>query len=576
MNHCHHRRGGVYIAVLGTSLVVSVLALSALVLQRLQNRMLSDTADIQQAQLHAQSAVELGLLLATQYDNWRDFGSGVRWLTDSCGLQASDPVDGDLADDPDDPVLLVGIGRSGNAEQRVSVAVDVKPEPLGCLRSAVAAGGDIDLVYDTLWASGTISARSVSASGALVEGDVEAVTIAGSTYTGTTTQIDADDLPAMPDWGTLINDYQSIGTEININSLPTSTPDLCLNSSFEQSTAGWTGDPPEPAVADATISQSNNTAHSGTYSLRVRNREAVNSGPCYLIHSFVKPNQQYNIQAWVYNPKSYWNPFRWSLYTKGTTDGSYQAVAGSETWVAPYTWTWLSATLTAPSWTGDLQYAFVKIAGTSSGGTDDFYADDCDIREVSTGRYIYRKVLSPSINPFSAGTNPQGVYWIDCGGNRITIERSRILGTLVLINPGSNSSIGAGPIHWSPAVPGYPSLVVDGDFTLAATDRNLSENENQINYNPPGAAHEQLGADGDLSDIYPSEVQGLVVVTDDLSFQNSPRIRGQLIVRDDIGNSSGSLDVDYQSDSLLSPPPGFTAPSALIRRPGSTTKAVLP
>ena len=103
----------------------------------------------------------------------------------------------------------------------------------------------------------------------------------------------------------------------------------------------------------------------------------------------------------------------------------------------------------------------------TSGTKDDFYTDDCDIREVSTGRYIYRKVLGPSVNPFGVGTNAHGVYWIDCAGNRITIERSRIRGTLVLINPGSGSSVGSGPINWSPAVPGYPALVVNGDFTLS-------------------------------------------------------------------------------------------------------------
>jgi hypothetical protein len=577
-----HRRGGVYIAVLGTSLIVSVLALSAILLQRVQNRMLAAAADIEQARLNAQTAVDLGLLMIKQDDQWRDHHADGEWFADratgagTCSLEVVDPADGDLDDSARDPVILVGIGRSGNAEQRVSLTVDPVPEPLGCLRSAVAAGGSIQLSNDVLRASEKITANSVSASSSLVEGNVEAASISGSTYLGTTTQIAAADLPAMPDWDTLVSDYQSIGTEIPVASLATATTNLCLNSGFELSTTGWTGEPPESAVGTATISQSSSQKHTGTYGLRVRNRDYVQSGACYRIDSVVKPNQQYTAEIWVYNPKSYWNPFRLTLYTKGTTDGSYDAASGSEVWVGPYTWAKVSGTLTAPSWTGDLLYAFVKIAGTSSGGTDEFYTDDCDIREVSTGLYIYRKVLSPSTNPFSGGTNPRGVYWIDCGGNRITIERSRILGTLVLLNPGSGSSVGSGPIHWSPALPGYPALVVDGDFTIAATDRVLSETENQLSYNPPGTPHEQFGVDYDLFDIYPSEINGLVVVADDFSFRNSARICGQLIVGDDIDSSSGSLDIDYRPDSLLNPPPGFTTPFGCISRPGSTTKVVSP
>ena len=560
--------------MLGVSLIVSVLAISALVLQRLQNRLLVAASDIEQAQLNAQSAIALGLLTMKQDENWRDGGSDVVWLTTSCGYQATDPVDGDLADDPDDPVLLVGIGRSGGAVQRISVMVDPRHQPLSCLRMAVAAGDEISLTYDTLRASGTISANTITASSSLVDGDVEAVTISGSTYEDTTTLIAADDLPEMPVWGDLVDAYQNIGTEISITSLPMSTPNLCLNSGFEASTSGWTGDPPESWIETAKIEQKDTVAHSGTYSLKVKDRQEFYSGAMYLIDSFVKPGQQYNIQCWIYNDDWNWRGFRISLYTRGTSDGSYLATSGSDTWIRPRTWTLFSMSMTAIGWSGDLEYAFVKIAG--AGGDDkDFYLDDVDIREVSTGRYIYRQVLSPSVNPFGS-TNSRGVYWIDCGGNRVTIERSRIQGTLVLINPGNGSSVGNGPIHWSPAVPGYPALVVDGDFTFAATDRVLSETENQVNFNPAGAAHDQFGADADLSDIYPSEIQGLVAIDDDFSFANSPRIRGQLIVGDDIKNSSGTLDVGYQPDSLLAPPPGFSDTPTWVRRPGSTTKDVLP
>jgi hypothetical protein len=109
----------------------------------------------------------------------------------------------------------------------------------------------------------------------------------------------------------------------------------------------------------------------------------------------------------------------------------------------------------------------------------------------------------------------------------------------------------------------------------------LSEDENQVNFNPAGASYEFNNAvcsatDTAANDIYPSEIRGLVVIRNNLTFQNRPVIRGQLVVGNDISSSSGELEVEYQSDALLNPPPGFLDPYAYIRRPTSARKVVLP
>jgi hypothetical protein len=191
-------------------------------------------------------------------------------------------------------------------------------------------------------------------------------------------------------------------------------------------------------------------------------------------------------------------------------------------------------------------------------------------------------VLSPSLNPFGVTTNAEGIYWINCNGNKIVIERSRIVGTLLLVNPGAGSCVADGPINWSPAVAGYPALLVDADnpvdadFSLNATNRALSEKENAVNYNPAGAAHEDFGQDSDTNDIYRSAIRGLIAVRDDLTYQNRTLVRGQVIAGDDLNNPSGELEVEFLPDSLLNPPPGFTAPYTYIRRSASVAKAVAP
>ena len=96
--------------------------------------------------------------------------------------------------------------------------------------------------------------------------------------------------------------------------------------------------------------------------------------------------------------------------------------------------------------------------------------------------------------------------------------------------------------------------------------------ENGVNYNPAGAPHDEFGQDADTNDIYQSAINGLVAIRDDLTYSNRPLIRGPVIVGDDISNSSGTLEIQYQPESLLNPPPGFWGPYVYARRPisGST------
>lgn len=584
----HARAGGVYIAVLGTALVVSVLGLATLLVQRIQNRQLSASTDMRQAQLNAESAVELALLTMKQDATWRNDNLSGRWFTDrgtgvgTCTLDVVDPVDDDLADDDGDPVVILGIGNSGGAQQRIELTIDPKKEPLGCLRSAVAVGGDINLSGDTLRVTGRITAADVSASASLVFGDVEALSISGSTFSGDTTQVSAELRPVMPDWQSVFDYYLANGTQINYGSLPSTTGNppgyLGSNVGFENDTTDWTGEP--PGIPKSDLESKNSPVHSGAKSAKVKGRTEWYSGAAQLIDTFVKPGQQYTIDVWINLQQGVAESFQISIYTKGT-GGTAQFVTGPDALALKDIWVKTSATLTAPPWSSDLEYAFVKIAGANASNDKDFIIDDFSIRETTTGRFIYRQVLSPSINPFG-GTNAQGIYWIDCGGNRLIIERSRILGTLLVINPGANSCVGDGPIHWSPAVAGYPALLVDADnasdadFFLRATNRVLSEKENGVNFNPAGAAHSEFGQDADTSDIYQSVIQGLVAIGDDLAFENAPLIRGQMIVGGDIAGGSGTLEVEFAPDSLLAPPPGFLAPNSYPPRPGSATKAVLP
>src|SRR6476660_9435485 len=102
------RQGGVYIAVLGSAMIIALLGLCALIGQRIQNRLVSASTDIRQAQLNANTAVELALLSMKQDTNWRTTYSNGNWFTNrstgigSCTVNVVDPIDATLSGGADD------------------------------------------------------------------------------------------------------------------------------------------------------------------------------------------------------------------------------------------------------------------------------------------------------------------------------------------------------------------------------------------------------------------------------------------------------------------------------------------
>ena len=119
------RRGiALYSAVMINSLLVGVLALSALTIVRIERRSSESSGEIVTAQMHARAAIDLALQTLRTDPNWRTryldgvetnplrFGTGtVSWKL----KDASSPPDGNLGNHEDDPVEIQGIGRTGKA-----------------------------------------------------------------------------------------------------------------------------------------------------------------------------------------------------------------------------------------------------------------------------------------------------------------------------------------------------------------------------------------------------------------------------------------------------------------------------
>lgn len=168
---------------------------------------------------------------------------------------------------------------------------------------------------------------------------------------------------------------------------------------------------------------------------------------------------------------------------------------------------------------------------------------------------ITNVLLSPMVNPYGS-LNQRGLYVLECAGRNVTISDSRIVGTLILVNPGSSSLIG-GAMLMEAAVRGYPALVVDGNMTINASATRLSEST--VNFNPHGTPSPYAGGtvDQDLVDQYIARIKDPVIVTGYLTFQGTATIVGLQVGRDLA--VLGDLTVSHCDWSVWSPAPELVA-----------------
>ncbi len=122
------RSGTLYIAVMGTAIIVSVMAFSALALARLHLRDAQESNDWYEARLAALSGVENAVTRINADEDWRtNFQNNVEYPATPVSMGSGTftwklvDEDGDLADDESDPVTIYGIGRAGASTSVESV-----------------------------------------------------------------------------------------------------------------------------------------------------------------------------------------------------------------------------------------------------------------------------------------------------------------------------------------------------------------------------------------------------------------------------------------------------------------------
>jgi hypothetical protein len=130
IRHDPRSRGSVYVMVLGISIIVATIGISALMTARVQHQTIEDAADAIQARENARAAIERVLWGAKAAPtNWRTYLnngslSGGSFADGTYALAAVDPVDGNLTDDTADPVVLTGTGVVGHTTYMLEVTLN--------------------------------------------------------------------------------------------------------------------------------------------------------------------------------------------------------------------------------------------------------------------------------------------------------------------------------------------------------------------------------------------------------------------------------------------------------------------
>ncbi len=178
---------------------------------------------------------------------------------------------------------------------------------------------------------------------------------------------------------------------------------------------------------------------------------------------------------------------------------------------------------------------------TYAGGGNSTTINFASIPLVGGVATLSGKTFSSSSNPINpASPDPNGVYYIDCGGSTLNISACHVVGTLVLKSPGASSSI-SGSNYFEPGPANGPVLLVNG---------NASIKTNNTSFTLAGTT-------------YPSAFKGVVYVSGNLTTATHPVFNGCVVAQGG-WTCGGAVDLNYDPTIAQSPPQGFGGTAQML------------
>lgn len=582
----HRRRGTIYIITLGSSLIVAVMGLAAMKSVSVQREQAENVAESFQAQLNARTGLDFAMLRIESNSDWRTQFANGTWTAQTTALDGTyqitvtDPVDGDLTDDPLDPVIVTSTGVMGDAVQKLQFQLEPAKFGIAALQGGLSAGND--LIFDAAMVTSdfrfTLNRDAIARNSAVVNADVEAAgvisTFTGGQFTGTTTT--SGDWPRqMPDTSTVFDHYTTNGTTIDIDDIPDLDAGVLDNGQIVNTTGPW-------GNAGGTVSLGTDRFGAPDEALVMSDINSDTNHVYQDVTDTLRNGETYSASAWVTTEDVM--DMRLMLDVVSTGDGAQTFV------LTPWNeveddWKKITGSQ-AVSWTGTLTSAkfWLQISGEEGWLKLDEVDFSVDTGSGPTGKVIEGVVISPSSNPFpipSGGpTNPDGIYVIDAEGQDLIIRNSRIEGTLIILNQGPGSEI-EGSVHWEPAVystdaspQNLPALLTNADILIGLENAALDEATIGANFNPTGTPYGGV-SDADMTDTYPSSIKGLIYSTGNITLETSPTIEGIVMAEGDVTVNGATLTHTYDSVYYeKNPPPGFEGDFSLNVKAGSFKKVV--
>ena len=559
------RAGSIYIVAMGTSLIVVCLAVASLQAVRVQRRINEEISQIANARKVAQSGIEFAQQKMLVDPSWRTFftqGTPVTRTTTggSFSVTLTDPDDGVIANQSTDPILVTSTGTFGSASHKLTAYLEPQRQLFAACRSSLYAPTTIAFngctITSNQWAySNTLISAS---SNPIVNLNCLAGSISGnsSSYSQRAIQggvwpMDKPDL--LPASSTYVGKYYiDNGVTINAADLPTGGTELIKNGGFEVDTANWTG-------MNCTLTRDTSNKKVGAASCLVSSQGFI-SLPVQDISEHMIKGHNYSVSLWVRTTE---DQFIYPIISL-TCSGSFLPIikTGATVPVLNGVWTQISETINV-TWMGTLTKANFEIGSEKS---SDFNFDALsllDTDHVVGTRYIESVVLGNTANPFGSGIiSASGMYTVNLPGEILLIRDSRINASLVVQN--ANKVEIRNAISWEPSGRNFPALIANAPIEDRTSSSSLSEASVGMSLNPVGTTFLSV-SDADAIDTYPSVISGAIVSTGDILLGGLSTLSGPVHSGTIINVTSSNLNINFPSDIILNPPPGFFADPPKMR-----------
>lgn len=172
-------------------------------------------------------------------------------------------------------------------------------------------------------------------------------------------------------------------------------------------------------------------------------------------------------------------------------------------------------------------------------------------------RVIENVVLSAVDNPYGTADGA-GIYWIDAGNYTVRIANCRIAATLAIKNASAIEVEGG--VVWTYAANPEAILVADSDVKFDNIEPTLDEAPLSTNFNPTTTPYRGTYANANTTDLFPTEIRGVIFTTHDVTFDPTTdgkplAITGAVVCKDLWIN--GFVSVRQFSETINNPPLGL-------------------